>query len=158
MKRTLGLLVFLAACGTNGSAADDFIGTWTYNAGSTSTLDCPDNSLDNTTMETGTFQIAEGTTSDFIVVPQSGDKCPAQKFDVSGKVATIVTGQVCMYTENTTNGTVMVSGAYATGTYTLSADKKTVSGSQTGSVTFTGSAATITCSVSGSVSATKVGN
>ncbi len=158
MKRILGLLVVLAACGTDGSAGDNFVGTWTYNAGSTTSIACPDPSFNSTDTQTGSFQIAEGTSSDLIVVPQSGDKCPAQKFDVNGKVATIVGGQTCMYTENTANGAVMVSGAYATGTFTLGADNKTVSGSQTGSVTFTGSGGTITCSVTGSMSAAKVGN
>jgi hypothetical protein len=158
MKRTLALLVFLAACGTDGSPGDDFIGTWTYNAGSTTTRTCPDPTLSATDMDTGSFQIAEGTMSDLIAVPQSGDKCPAIKYDVNGKTATIVGGQTCMYTENTQNGAIMVSGAYATGTFTLGADKKTMSGMATGSVTFTGSGGTITCSVTGSMSAVKAGN
>ncbi len=158
MNRFLGLLVVMAACGTDGNPGEAFIGTWTYNAGSTSTRDCPDNSLDTNVTLSGSFQIAEGIDSDFIIVPASGDKCPATKFDVSGKVATILSNQTCMYTENTTSGAIMISGAYATGTYTLSADKKGVTGSQAGSVTFTGAGGTITCTVSGTVSATKVGN
>lgn len=158
MKRILGLLVLVAACGTDGNPGDDFIGTWTYNAGSTSTQDCPDNTLDSNAALTGSFQIAEGIDSDFIIVPSAGDKCPAQKFDVNGKVATILPGQTCMYTENTTSGAIMVSGAYATGTYTLGADKKAVTGQQAGSVTYSGAGGSITCTLSGTVSASKVGN
>ncbi len=158
MKRTLGLLVVLAACGTDGPAGAEFIGTWQYNAGSTTTQTCPDPTFNSTDTLTGSFQIVEGTMSDLISVPQSTDKCPAIKYDVAGKVATIVGGQTCMFTENTTSGAVMVSGAYATGSFTLGADKKSITGSQTGSVTYTGAGGTITCSLTGSASAVKVGN
>jgi hypothetical protein len=158
MNRFLGLLVLVAACGTDGSGADVFIGTWTYNAGSIATRDCPDNTLDVNAALTGSFQIAEGIDSDFIVVPASGDRCPAQKFDVSGKVATIVAGQTCMYTDTSQGAAIMVSSAFATGTFTLGADKKSVSGQQAGSVTYTGSGGAITCTLSGTLSAAKVGN
>ena len=158
MNRILGLLVLVAACGTDGNGADSFIGTWTYNPGSTSVRDCPDNALDSNVALTGSFQITAGIDSDFIVVPASGDRCPAVKFDVAGKVATIVPGQTCMFTDTTGGGALMVNGAYATGTYTLGADKKSMSGQQAGSVMFTNATGSTTCSVSGTVTASKVGN
>ena len=158
MNRFLGLLVLVAACGTDGNPADDFIGTWTYNAGSTVTRDCTNNAFDANAALTGSFQIAEGIDSDFIVVPASTDKCPAQKFDVSGKIATIVPNQTCVYTDTSTNPSVMVNGAYATGTYTLGADKKSMTGQQAGSVMFSNATGSTTCTISGTVSAAKVGN
>jgi len=157
MKRALGLLLFLAACGTD-STTSNFVGTWTYNPGSTVMRTCPDTTLNSTSMLTGSFQLADGTMSDIIAVPQSGDQCPAVKYDITGKVATIVAGQTCMYTQNTTSGTVMTMIAYATGTFTLGADNKSVTGAQAGSVTFTGAGSTQTCSFTGTLSAGKVGN
>ena len=157
MKRTLGLLVFLAACGTNGAPGDDYFGTWMYNAGSTTTVTCPNGP--QTSASTGSFTVTEGTVSDIIVVPPAGDKCPPQKFDVSGKTATIVTGQNCMYTENDPQlGSVMTNISYATGAFTLGADKKTVMGQSAGSVVFTAASGTATCSFTTVLTATKVGN
>lgn len=144
----------MAGCGDGESASDAFIGTWTYNTGSTSNLDCPDNAFDNNDILSGSFQVAEGTMSDLISIPQSGDKCPAIRYDVNGKVATIQPSQTCMYTENG----VMVNGAYGTGTFTLSADGKTATGSGTGSVILSGAAGSVTCSLTSSISATKAGN
>lgn len=160
MKTILGALCMMAmaACGDGESSSDAFIGTWTYNAGSITNTDCPDNQFDSNEPQTGSFQITEGTASDLIVVPQAGDKCPAIRYDVNGNIATIQPGQTCAYTENTTGGAVMVMGAYTTGTYTLSTDKKSATGAGTGSVTLTGAGGTITCSVSGSLSVTKAGN
>ena len=73
-------------------------------------------------------------------------------------MAVIQPGQTCMYTENTTGGAVNVMGAYTTGTYTLSTDKKSATGAGTGSVTLTGAGGTITCCVSGSLRVTKAAN
>ena len=157
MNRLAGLVFVLglAACGTD-SSADAFIGTWQYNAGSTATRDCPDNTLDLTTPLSGSFQLAAGTMSDLIEVPSSGDQCPAQKFDVKGKTATIVPGQTCMYTDNTVSPPIMVSIAFATGTYTMSGSM--ITGTQMGSVTYTATGGNTTCTLSGTLSATKVGN
>lgn len=158
MKRTLALLVFLAACGTDSTPGEQFFGTWMYNAGSSTTVTCP-NSAPDTTADTGSFTVTEGTTSDIIVVPPAGDKCPPQKYDVNGNTATIVPGQTCMYTENDPQlGSVMVNGAFATGTFTLGADKKTVSGQGAGTVMLTAAAGTANCSVTTVLTATKVGN
>lgn len=157
MKRTLALLVFLAACGTDGSPGDDFIGTWMYNAGSSTTITCPNGPT--TSPDTGSFTVTEGTMSDLIVVPPAGDKCPPQKFDVSGKTATIVAGQTCMYQENDPQlGNVTYNIAYATGTFTLSGDKKMLSGSGGGTLMLTAAAGNATCSFTSTISASKVGN
>jgi len=155
---SVACVMAMAACGESEDPSEAFIGTWTYNAGSTTNTDCPDNQFDSVDPETGSFQITEGTASDLIVVPQAGDKCPAIRYDVNGNAATIQPSQTCMYTENTTGGAVMVSGAYTTGTYTLAADKKSATGTGTGSVTLTGAGGTITCSVTITVAATKAGN
>lgn len=158
MKRTLPLFLFLAACGTDGSAGEDFFGTWMYNAGSTSTVNCPGQAA-STSPDTGSFMVTEGTMSDLIVVPPAGDKCPPQKYDVNGNAATIVAAQVCMYTENDPQlGSVMYNISYATGSFTLGADKKTVSGQGAGSVMLTASSGTVTCSFTNVLTATKVGN
>ena len=158
MKRTLALLVFLAACGTDGSPGDDFHGTWMYNTGSSTTVSCPGQAA-NTAPDTGSFTVTEGTMSDIIVVPPAGDKCPPQKFDVSGKTATVVAGQTCMYTENDPQlGSVMTNIAYATGSFTLGGDKKSVSGQGAGTVTFTAASGTVTCPFTTVLTASKVGN
>ena len=162
MKIILALLFLtITACGDDGGTGGDdvasFIGAWTYNAGSTTTVDCQDNRFDSTDISTGTFQVTSGTMSDLIVVPEADDKCPAQRFDVVGNVASIQSGQTCMYTQMESGLTFTFTGAYSMGTYTLSADKLMVSGSQSGSLMVSG-AVTTTCSVSGSMSATKVGN
>lgn len=157
MKRTLALLVFLAACGTDGSAGDAFFGTWMYNSGSSTTFTCPNGSTTDT--ETGSFTVSEGTMSDLIVNPAAGDKCPPRKFDVGGKTATIVAGQTCMYQENdATLGNVTYNIAFATGTFTLGADSKMFSGTGGGTVMLTFSTGNATCSFTSTVSATKVGN
>lgn len=157
MKRTLALLAFLAACGTDGSPGDDFIGTWMYNSGSSTTVTCSNGPT--TDADTGSFMITEGTMSDLIVVPPAGNKCPPQKFDVAGKTATIVTGQTCMYQENDPQlGNVTYNISYATGQYTLGADKKTVTGSGGGTVMLTAAAGNATCSFTSMLTATKVGN
>ena len=97
--------------------------------------------------------------SDLIVVPPAGNKCPPSKFDVSGKMATIVAGQTCMFTENDPQlGAVMYNIAYATGSFTLGADKKSVSGQGAGTVMLTASTGTATCSFTTVLSASKVGN
>ena len=157
MKRTLALLVFLAACGTDGSPGDDFMGTWMYNSGSSTTTTCPNGSTTDT--ETGSFTVSEGTMSDLIVNPGSGDQCPPRKFDVNGKVATIVAGQTCMYMVNDPDlGNVTVNAAFATGTFTLSADKKMISGTGGGTLMLSNAAGNVTCSFTTTMSATKVGN
>lgn len=89
----------------------------------------------------------------------AGDKCPPQKFDVSGKTATIVAGQTCMYQENDPQlGNVTYNIAYATGTFTLSGDKKMISGSGGGTLMLTAAAGNATCSFTTTISASKVGN
>src|SRR5438093_3404896 len=98
MKRFVGLVVFLAACGSDSAPGQEFFGTWMYNAGSSTTITCPNGPTTNPS--TGSFMVTEGTMSDLIVVPASGDKCPPQKYDVSGKTATIVAAQTCMYQTN----------------------------------------------------------
>jgi hypothetical protein len=157
MKRTLALLVFLAACGTDGSPGDDFIGTWMFNAGSSTTTTCPNGST--TDPDQGSFTVSEGTMSDLILNPAAGDKCPPRKFDVNGKTATIVAGQTCMYQENDPQlGNVTVNVAFATGTVTLSADKKMITGTGGGTIMLTAAAGNATCSFTSTTSATKVGN
>jgi len=138
--------------------ADKFIGTWTYNANSTTALDCQNNALDTTITETGTFQIAAGTSSDLIDVPDADDTCPPTRYDVNGNVATIQSGQTCMETKMTNGGaTYMINAALNTGTYTLSGDGMMVNGTSTAGLTFTGAIAT-TCTATLSMSATKTGN
>lgn len=157
MKRTLALLMFLAACGTDGSPGDDFFGTWMFNAGSSTTFTCPNGST--TDADTGSFTVSEGTMSDLIVNPAAGDQCPPRKFDVSGKTATIVAGQTCMYQmADATNGNVTYTFAFATGTFTLSGDKKMLSGTGGGTVMLSAAAGNATCSFTSTTSATKVGN
>ena len=149
----------MAACSDSESSSDAFIGTWTYNAGSLNNTDCPDTQNDSNDPQIGSFQITEGTSSDIIVVPDAGDKCPAVRYDVNGNMAVLQPGQTCAYTTTTTSGgTVMLMGAYTTSSFTLSADKKSATGAGTGSVTVTGPGGTITCSVSQTLSITKAGN
>ena len=157
MKRTLALLAFLAACGTDGGPEDAFIGTWMYNAGSSTTTTCPNGST--TEPDQGSFTVSAGTMSDLILNPASGDKCPPRKFDVSGKMATIIAGQTCMYQENDPQlGNVTVNVAFATGTATLSADGKMLTAAGGGTIMFTAAAGNATCSFTSTTSATKVGN
>ena len=106
MKQLASLLVFLVACGGgSGDGADEFVGTWTYQAGSTSKLDCDNNQLDRTSTETGSFSVAEGSDSDLVLDQlDASDPCPAMKFDVSEGVATAMAGQTCM---QTTSGTTI---------------------------------------------------
>jgi hypothetical protein len=157
MKRTLALLVFLAACGTDGSPGDDFKGTWMFNSGSSTTFTCPNGSTTNP--DQGSFTVSEGVMSDIILNPAAGDKCPPRKFDVSGKTATIVAGQTCMYQENDPQlGNVTYNVAFATGTVTLSGDKKMLTGSGAGTVMLTAASGNATCSFTSTTSATKVGN
>jgi hypothetical protein len=97
--------------------------------------------------------------SDLIVNPTTGDKCPPRKFDISGKSATIVAGQTCMYSENDPQlGNVTYNIAFATGTFTLGADNKMFSGTGGGTVMLTAPSGNATCSFTSTISATKVGN
>jgi hypothetical protein len=107
MKQFLSLLVsVVAACGgASGDGTDEFVGTWTYQAGSTSKIDCDNNQLDRTSTETGAFAVSEGSDSDLVVDQlDSDDPCPAMKFDVNEGVATATAGQTCT---RTTSGTMI---------------------------------------------------
>ena len=157
MKRTLALLVFLVACGTDGSPGDDFMGTWMFNSGSSTTFTCPNGST--TDPDTGSFTVTEGTMSDLIVSPAAGDSCPPRKFDVTGKTATIVAGQTCTYMmADATLGNVTYNVAFATGSFTLSGDKKMFTGTGGGTVMLSWPTGNATCSFTSTTSATKVGN
>lgn len=151
----LGLLVALVGCSDDGGGdrVDEFIGTWTYGATATNSLDCDDDRLDGTDPSTGTFMIAAGTMSDLVEADVGGD-CPALRFDVSGSVATLQSGQTCMFSETDQGVTLNYSISGTAGSYTLSADGMSVTGSTSATVMITG-ALTTTCAVSAMVAATK---
>ncbi len=154
MKRLLGLVMILAACGGGDDRVDDFIGTWTYQAGASSNADCDNDQLDMMDQLTGSLQFAAGSMSDLIEVPGGEGACPPVRFDVDGGTATAQAGQSCTETIGTAPNTVMVTLTYSTYTLTLDSagTSATVSGRATAS--FTG-AVTAMCTVTAAGSIAK---
>jgi hypothetical protein len=152
MKRLSGLLIVLAACGGSDDRVDDFVGTWTYQAGGTSNIDCDNNALDMMEVLSGSFQLAAGTSSDLIQVPDANDACQPVRLDVSGGTANAQTGQSCMATVQTVTVTTTVNQ------YTLTLDSAgtTITLQGRASAVFSG-AATATCTATLAGSATKTG-
>lgn len=150
------LLALVAASTLSGCGGDDgsaaFIGTWQYGAGSTTTLTCT-GTAPRVSNNTGTFQLAAGTESDIIEVPDAGDTCAPTKFNISGSTATVVPGQSCT-TMDAGRTTVASLSSY---TLTLGADGKSLTLTANGSATVTGTTS-VTCTISLMANATKVGN
>jgi hypothetical protein len=136
----------LAACGGSDDRVDDFVGTWTYQAGSSATTDCDDDMLDSMDTPDSMLMLAAGTSSDLIEVPESGDTCPALRLDVDGGTAKAQSGQTCTETLGTAPDTLTV--MVTINSYTLTLDsagtKLTLAGRA--SAMFTG-ALTATCTV-----------
>jgi hypothetical protein len=156
MRLTSLMILLVAACGGSGSddRVDEFIGTWTYNAGSTFTLDCQNDALDTTDTATGTFAFQTGTASDLILAPEPDDTCAPVRLDVSGDTATVQSGQSCMDTDTQNNITTTTN--IGVGSYKLNADGMMLTGMLNGNVTITGSFST-TCTFTSSLSGTKSG-
>lgn len=149
MKRLAWLLIGIAACGGD-DRVDDFIGTWTYLAGSSATTDCDDNQFDSTEAQTGMFQFAAGTSSDLVEVAAADDVCPSLRLDVSGGTAKVQAGQSC--TETLGTSTVMIAVDKYTGTLDSAGTKMTLAGQATMKIT---GAATVTCTITFAGSAMK---
>jgi hypothetical protein len=158
MKRLFWLVIVLAACGggDGGDRVDAFIGTWTYQPGSNSTLDCDNNQFDMMEPLTGSVQFSAGTSSDLIEVPGANDTCAPVRLDVSGGTANAQAGQMCTSTVGTAPNTLTVT--VMLGMYTLALDSAgtTVTLQGRASVMFTG-AATATCTSTAAGTATKTG-
>ena len=137
MKRLSWLVIVLAACGSS-DRVDDFIGTWTYQAGASSMLDCDNNLFDLSGPLTGSFQIARGTSSDLIGVPDADDTCPPVRMDVDGDRASAQAGQTCVETVGTAPNTITVTGAVGTYTLTLDGAGTTITLDGRGSAMLTG--------------------
>ncbi|HWO24865.1 MAG TPA: hypothetical protein VNO30_39255 [Kofleriaceae bacterium] len=136
MQRLAWIVAALAACGGD-DRVDDFVGSWTYQAGSITTLDCDNNNLDSMDMLTGTFMYTVGTSSD-IIEPQAADEpCPALRLDVSGGTARAQSGQTCTQTVGVApnTATIMASITSLTATLDSAGTKLTVQGESTSTVT-----------------------
>jgi hypothetical protein len=150
MKRFAWLVIVLAACGGD-DRVDDFIGTWTYKAGSTAMIDCDNNQLDMTEQETDTFQFAAGTSSDLIEVAETSDACPPVRLDVSGSTASAQAGQSCTTTLGVAPNIVTVTSSLTTYTATLDAAGTKITLQARASSMFTGPiTATCTATITGS--------
>jgi hypothetical protein len=145
LNRTVGWSLFicglgLAGCASSsaagGAATDNFVGTWKYTSGTTTTNCQGTTSSENVT---GNETITKGSASDLVV----SDPSCAFNFSVSGGTATAAPGQSC---------TVQVAGG--TGMETASSLVFTTSDGKTGhvsgtfNVTESSGGASVTCTVS----------
>lgn len=145
------LLLAAAACGGSDDRVDAFLGTWTYAAGSTSTVDCDNDAGDSTEMLTTTFSISSGTESDLIIVADG--RCAPLRFDVSGSTASLQAGQTCEIMDSG----VTVSTTFNTGTATLDDAGTRITLDVNAAASVTG-LITTTCTARVMGSATKTGN
>jgi hypothetical protein len=152
-------LVLVAACGgDDGGGGDDddgggdrtaeFIGTWTYNPGSQTVIDCENDIGDSTDDATGTFEVQAASGAD--VMAQITADCPPLKFDVSGSSATAQAGQTCMFSMS--GADIMVNFTSGTASLDAAGTELTLSGAATANVT---GVITTTCTVNANATATK---
>jgi hypothetical protein len=91
-KLTLSIALLLShalACGDPDAGAD-FVGTWTYSSGTTTTISCE--GLSKTEPLTGALSIVAEIDADLAIADESG--C-ITKYDVAGDIATARPNQSC---------------------------------------------------------------
>jgi hypothetical protein len=104
-RAMVGILASVAAlaaasCGSDGDGTDDFVGTWNYTSG-TSTTNCGPGTS-STEMVTGSTTLMRGIASALVSVD---DGCTIA-LDVTGNTASARPGQQCSVTEDGTNVTI----------------------------------------------------
>jgi hypothetical protein len=139
---TIGLLS-IAAC--PGNEATRFEGTWTYNAGSSLTITCPDGT--DTANITGNEDFRPGTDSDLVVISSTGCNI---KVNASGNHADAIPGQSCSTLLNGVTTTI----TFNTGTYVFQSE--VLSFSAAGTVGVMGPGGEVTCTVAASATLHKV--
>jgi hypothetical protein len=155
---TLGLLTFLstaslAGCGGGddaGGGTGAFIGMWQYTSG-TSNTSCPMIGVNETSQLAGEkVPIAKGIDSP-LVYSETNTNC-SWKMNVSGNVATIISGQSCTFMDNG----VSFTGTYSAGTFTITGTTGQFSGTANAMANVNGSI--VNCSITGNGGLSKITN
>lgn len=112
--------------GESSSAIDDYTGTWEWQEGSATDVNCPNDS--SSVPMSGTEELIEGTDGDLVF---TGDEC-TWRYDVNGDTASLASGQSCEVEGQTQQG-VRYEDTYnwSTYTFTVSGDTMTVSANGT---------------------------
>jgi len=93
----LALVTTLAGCGGSSDRRSEFVGTWSYDTVTASTIDCGTNGVFTLT-QVGDKTIGHGTAAgvvDLSVSLLDGVTVCAFEYDISGPVATVRTAQSC---------------------------------------------------------------
>jgi hypothetical protein len=145
----------LGGCGSDDSGGQDFLGTWKFEAGSTSTLTCDNAALNSTSTIDSSFMLSTGVSSD-LVEPDENNECEPIRYDVNGQVATLQASQTCSTSATTTGGsryTVLLN--ITSSTYTLGMDGTSLTSTGGGTITFSG-AITASCTLRSNGTAKKI--
>ena len=137
------LLASVAAC----TDTTNFVGTWTYNMGSSGQVTCPGST--GTITVGGNEEFREGTDTDLVVI--SSDGCNL-KLDANGDRADAVPGQSC----TSTSGGITTTITYNSLSYMM--QDKVMSFSAAGTVRQMGPSGEVTCTLSASATLHKVSN
>lgn len=140
----LGLLA--GACTSEGDFSE-FIGTWTYNSGSSGVMTCPGSTA--TFNVGGNEEIRDGTESDVVVISSNG--CNLKFNGAAGRIDAIP-GQTC---SSLIDG-VTTSVTFNSASYNVSSGILALSGA--GTARFTGPGGEVTCTLQVSGTLHKVAN
>lgn len=140
----------LAGCGAEEDDLAQFIGEWQYTSGTENTQ-CQSINYNDLSQLTGQkVRISKGV--DVPLVYSETDTNCVWKLSVNGNVASVNSGQTCMFTEDG----ITFTGMYTAGTLTVTGTTATFSGSATASAIVQG--LSVNCSITGTGGLTKVAN
>lgn len=149
----MAAVVVSGALGCGANEVKEFEGTWSCD-NATLILNCPGHAPITQTAK-GDDTIVEGTDSDVVLTSSEGCNL---KFNVANGTATIVPGQTCTSTQQTSDGnTLQLTESFNNYTMTLGKDAKSYTMQATGTVLISEGTQSVTCTVTGSEAATKIG-
>jgi hypothetical protein len=140
----------LCGCGAPAEPFGKFVGTWSYQAGSSVMAACPAPIGNTNTMLTGNVRVVAGLDADLVVLDAAGCNVP---YTVDGDVATAKVGHMCTHPGpqmGVTQSNTVTSGSFT------NTDGKTMTGTGVTNSVFTSQVGSITCTVTLSVNLRKV--